>query len=63
MSNAVGIGNLQSTGFLEESYADGDLSELSHTGLRSVGRSVMQLAQQACHYEPYPDLERGDLSV
>jgi len=59
ISNAVDIGNLQSTGFLQESYDDGDLSELSDIGLRSVGGSVMKLAQQACPYEPYPDLERG----
>lgn len=59
VSNAVDIGNLQSTGFLKETYNDGELSELSNTGLRSVGGSVMQLAQQACPYEPYPDLERG----
>ncbi|WP_299970213.1 AAA domain-containing protein [uncultured Roseobacter sp.] len=59
VSNAVDIGNLQSAGFLQDSYSDGELSELSHTGLRSVGGSVMQLAQQACLYEPYPDLERG----
>ena len=59
VSNAVDIGNLQSTGFLKEAYSDGELSELSRTGLRSVDGSVMQLAQQACPYEPYPDLERG----
>ena len=56
---AVDIGNLQRAGFLKETYAETDLNTLSATGMRSVDGSVMRLAQQACAYEPYPELERG----
>lgn len=59
VSKAVDIGNLQSAGFLKETYAEADLATLSDTGMRSVDGSVMRLAQQACVYEPYPELERG----
>lgn len=59
VSKAVDIGNLQSAGFLKEAYTESDLAALSATGMRSVDGSVMRLAQQACVYEPYPELERG----
>lgn len=59
VSKAVDIGNLQSAGFLKGNYAEDDLATLSDTGIRSVDGSVMRLAQQACAYEPYPELERG----
>jgi hypothetical protein len=59
VSKAVDIGNLKSAGFLKETYAEADLATLSSTGIRSVDGSVMRLAQQACPFEPYPDLERG----
>lgn len=59
VSSAVDIGNLQNTGFLKETYTETDLTEVSNTGMRSADGSVMRLAQQACSFEPYPDLERG----
>lgn len=59
ISKAVDIGNLQSSGFLKGTYTDADLAAVSSTGMRSVDGSVMRLAQQACSFEPYPDLERG----
>ncbi|WP_166416948.1 AAA domain-containing protein [Cochlodiniinecator piscidefendens] len=59
VTKAVDIGNLQGADFLQETFADEDLTALSATGMRSVGGSVMRLAQQACAYEPYPELERG----
>ena len=59
VSSAVDIGNLQSTGFLKEAYTESDLTEVSNTGMRSADGSVMRLAQQACSFEPYPDIERG----
>ncbi len=59
VSKAVDIGNLKSAGFLKETYAEADLATLSSTGIRSVDGCVMRLAQQACPFEPYPDLERG----
>ncbi|MEP3945174.1 AAA domain-containing protein [Ascidiaceihabitans sp.] len=59
VSSAVDIGNLQNLGFLKDTYTEADLTEVSNTGMRSVDGSVMRLAQQACSFEPYPDLERG----
>ncbi len=59
ISTAVDIGNLQSAGFLNDTYTQADLDVVSRTGMRSVGGSVMRLAQQACAFAPYPDLERG----
>lgn len=59
VSSAVDVGNLQNSGFLSETFSEDDLSALSNTGMRSVDGSVMRLAQQACKFEPYPELERG----
>ncbi|WP_243613082.1 AAA domain-containing protein [Shimia aestuarii] len=59
LSTAVDIGNLQSVGFIKESYSEDELKALSQTGIRSVDGSAMRLAQQACAFEPYPELERG----
>jgi len=59
ISKAVDIGNLQSTGFLKGTYTEADLAAVSSTGIRSTDSSIMRLAQQACPFEPYPELERG----
>ncbi len=59
ISKAVDIGNLQNAEFLKAEYAEDELSALSNTGMRSVDGSVMRLAQQACAFAPYPELERG----
>ncbi|MCF6329196.1 MAG: AAA domain-containing protein [Henriciella sp.] len=59
ISKAVDIGNLQSTGFLKNIYTEADLAAVSNAGIRSTDSSIMRLAQQACPFEPYPELERG----
>jgi hypothetical protein len=59
ISTAVDIGNLQSSGLLKDRYTESDLAAISSTGVRSTDGSLMRLAQQACFFEPYPDLERG----
>jgi len=59
VSKAVDIGNLQNTGFLKDTYTEADLAEISTTGMRGTDGSAMRLAQQACAFAPYPELERG----
>jgi len=59
VSGAVDIGNLQHSGLLKDTYTDADVSGVSSSGIRSADGSVMRLAQQACTFEPYPELERG----
>ena len=59
VSKAVDIGNLKSAGFVKSVHTEEELSAISNTGIRSVDGSVMRLAQQACAFEPYPELERG----
>lgn len=59
VSGAVDIGNLRGCGLLPGAYSEADLAAVSNRGIRSNDGSVMRLAQEACPYEPYPDLERG----
>jgi hypothetical protein len=59
VSGSVDIGNLQGCGLLPDTYSEADLAAVSSRGIRSMDGSVMRLAQEACPYEPYPDLERG----
>lgn len=59
LSEAVDIGNLQRNQLVSETYSEPDLTILSETGMRSLDGNVMRLAQKACAYAPFPDLERG----
>ncbi|MCL3880707.1 AAA domain-containing protein [Marivita sp. GX14005] len=59
VSSSVDIGNLQGCGLLPDVYSEADLVAVSNRGIRSTDGSAMRLAQEACPYEPYPDLERG----
>lgn len=59
VSSSVDIGNLRGCGLLPDAYSEADIEALSNRGIRSTDGSVMRLAQAACPYEPYPDLERG----
>ena len=52
-------GNLLSAVFINKEYSEDELSTISNTGIRSVDGSIMHLAQKACVFEPYPELERG----
>ncbi|WP_342075178.1 AAA domain-containing protein [Yoonia sp. SS1-5] len=59
LSEAVDIGNLQRNQILDEDHSETDLTMLSEAGMRSLDGNVMRMAQQACAYAPFPDLERG----
>lgn len=59
VSGSVDIGNLRGSGLLPDAYSEVDLAAVTNRGIRSTDGSVIRLAQQACPYEPYPDLDRG----
>jgi len=55
----VDIGNLQENGLLRQEHHAADHSHLLALGLTSSNGSAMRVAQNACRYHPYPDLDRG----
>ncbi len=59
LTAAVDTGNLIEAGLLPPSGGREALQALDKVGLASRGGSTMRLAQSACRFYPYPDLERG----
>ena len=59
LTPSVDIGNLVSSNVLQGSVSEEDLEQLTELGVMSHNGSVMKVAQNACKYHPYPDLERG----
>ena len=55
----VDIGNLRECALLPSDFGEDALERLSARGLRSVGGSAMRLAQEACRFAPFPEMERG----
>lgn len=56
---AVDIGNMRESGILPADYDEATLERLEAIGVTSSAGSAMRVAQVACQYHPYADLERG----
>jgi hypothetical protein len=59
LPDVVDTGNLIEAGLLRPEGDGSTLLALDKTGLRSRSGSTMQVAQSACRYYPYENLERG----
>ncbi|RAZ82672.1 hypothetical protein DPM33_34405 [Mesorhizobium hawassense] len=59
LTAAVDAGNLIEVGLLPPSGGREALEALDRVGLTSRKGSTMRLAQSACRFYPYPELERG----
>ena len=59
LTAAVDTGNLIEAGLLPPGGGREALQALDEVGLTSRSGSTMRLAQSACRFHPYPELERG----
>lgn len=59
LTAAVDAGNLIEAGLLPPGGDRDTLQALDRVGLTSRSGSTMRLAQSACRFHPYPELERG----
>src|SRR5690606_13190621 len=59
LTAAVDTGNLIEAGLLPSGGGREALQALDMVGLTSRSGSTMRLAQSACRFHPYPELERG----
>lgn len=56
---AIDLGNLEKFGVIADNMDETALAEVLAAGFLSHSGSVMACAQNACRYQPYPDLDRG----
>jgi AAA domain/PLD-like domain len=56
---AIDLGNLEKSDVIPENMDETELAEVLSSGFLSHSGSVMACAQNACRYQPYPDLDRG----
>ena len=56
---AIDLGNLEKFDVIPENMDETELAEVLSSGFLSHSGSVMACAQNACRYQPYPDLDRG----
>lgn len=56
---AIDLGNLEKFDVIPENMDETELVEVLSSGFLSHSGSVMACAQNACRYQPYPDLDRG----
>lgn len=56
---AIDLGNLEKFDVIPENMDEIALTEALSSGFLSHSGSVMACAQNACRYQPYPDLDRG----
>ncbi len=56
---AIDLGNLAKFNIMPEDMDETALTEFLSSGFLSHAGSVMACAQNACRYQPYPDLDRG----
>lgn len=56
---AIDLGNLAKFDILPEDLDEAALTDFLASGFLSHTGSVMACAQNACRYQPYPDLDRG----
>ncbi len=56
---AIDLGNLEKFDVLSQSMGEDAQAKVLEAGFVSHSGSVMACAQDACRYQPYPDLDRG----
>lgn len=56
---AIDLGNLKKFSVIPDDLDESALTKVLSSGFLSHSGSVMACAQNACRYQPYPDLDRG----